>query len=78
MSDRTYLPNTAQQTHLESKETQLLRIFFDEVLSDFKRVQQKESLTQEFIDNNVARVTQMMDEFIFKVLMRRKNRCIPS
>lgn len=66
MSDRTYLPNTAQQTHLESKETQLLRIFFDEVLSDFKRVQQKESLTQEFIDNNVARVTQMMDEFIFQ------------
>lgn len=64
--DRTYLPNTAQQTHLESKETQLLRIFFDEVLSDFKRVQQKESLTQEFIDNNVARVTQMMDEFIFQ------------
>ena len=66
MSDRTYLPNTAQQTHLESKETQLLRIFFDEVLSDFKRIQQKESLTQEFIDNNVARVTQMMDEFIFQ------------
>ncbi|HFD1755783.1 TPA: transcription antiterminator BglG, partial [Enterococcus faecium] len=66
MSDRTYLPNTTQQIHLESKETQLLRNFFDEVVSEFKKVQKKESQPQEFIENTVSRVTQMMDEFIFQ------------
>lgn len=66
MSDRTYLPNTTQQIHLESKETQLLRNFFDEVVSEFKKVQKKESQPQEFIEDTVSRVTQMMDEFIFQ------------
>ena len=66
MSDRTYLPNTTQKIHLESKETQLLRNFFDEVVLEFKKVQKKENQPQEFIEDTVSRVTQMMDEFIFQ------------
>lgn len=77
MSDRTYLPNTTQQIHLESKETQLLRNFFDEVVSEFKKVQKKESQPQEFIEDTVSRVTQMMDEFIFQGTYEKRNHCIP-
>lgn len=65
MSDRTYLPNTTQQIHLESKETQLLRNFLMKSYPEFKR-SEKESQPQEFIEDTVSRVTQMMDEFIFQ------------
>lgn len=41
MSDRTYLPNTTQQIHLESKETQLLRNFLMKSYQNLKRSRRK-------------------------------------
>lgn len=72
LPNRRYLPNTTQQTQLESKETQMLRSFFAEMLIEFKKVQQKESLAQSFIDAMSNRVTQMMDEFIFQETYKKE------
>ncbi|KAF1297120.1 transcription antiterminator BglG [Enterococcus sp. JM4C] len=66
LPNRRYLPNTSQQIYLESKQTQLLKEFFWEMLTEFKKVQQQISSSTKFIEAMANRVTQIMDEFMFQ------------
>ncbi|MGM0123659.1 sigma-54 dependent transcriptional regulator, gfr operon transcriptional activator [Enterococcus sp. AZ194] len=72
LPDRRYLPNTPQQIYLESKQIQLLKEFFWEMLAEFKKVQHQASSPTSFIEAMANRVTQIMDEFMFQETYKKE------
>lgn len=77
MSDRTYLPNTTQQIHLESKETQLLRNFLMKSYQNLKRSRRKRVSRKNSLRILLVVWHKWWTNLFFKERMKKRNHCIP-